>query len=370
MKILVHFGQAKTGTTALQHTLSNHRDQLARRGILYPELQMVQHNHGLLAIGFKEPETLHPNFLRMCDSDPDEMLRVGEQAWESLKRQVDETAPNLLILSAEEYFSQLNPEAAVRFRDRLVDLGAAAENITTCVYLRDPASQFLSLIAQNAVSMMPLSNQLRLHAKGRLAAMQQAFPLGPTVCAYDRGALAGGDIVKDFVTRFVPGIADMPLVSPQRSNVSLSGEGTAIVLWYRDQLLPERSPEAIYQVRRIRKILARIEEEDGVSRKARLRPEIQQAIIRGSDELPWLREAHGVTFPSIDYDQIDGTPPKLPAPTLATIDQFLDLDMRLRDHLLARLVQDMLPSLPKRFGGNPSETGNDDEDDSQDADAA
>jgi len=352
MKLLVHFGQAKTGTTALQHTFSNQRDALARRGILYPKLEMVQHNHGLLAIGFKDPETLHPNFLRMCDGDDTRMQRVGAQAWESLEKQVHEAAPDLLILSAEEYFSQLTEEAAERFRDRLVDLGAAAEDISTCVYLRDPASQFLSLIAQNAVSMMPLSKQLRLHAKGRLAAMQQAFPLGPTVCAYDRRALAGGDIVKDFVTRFVPEAAGTPLVSPERSNVSLSGEGTAIILWYRDQLLPERGPEAIYQVRRIRKILARIEEEDGISRKARLRPEVQQAIIRGSDELPWLQQTYGVTFPSIDYTQIDGTQPKLPAPTPATIDKFLDLDTELRDHLLARLVQDMLPSLPKRLDGN------------------
>ncbi|MSU90416.1 hypothetical protein GE300_12440 [Rhodobacteraceae bacterium 2CG4] len=366
MRILVHFGQAKTGTTALQHTFGKHRRDLAGRGILYPRLPKVPHNHGLLAIGFKAAETLHPNFLRMFGGDAEAMRAGGEQAWDAVRQQVEQERPELLVLSAEEYFSQLNAEAAERLRSRLEGLGAARADIATCVYLRDPASQLLSLIAQNAVSMMPLSNQLRLHAKGRLAALEATFPAAPTVCAYDRARLAGGDIVQDFVTRFLPEIADLTLTAPQRKNVSLSGEGTAIVLWYRDRLLTERRPDTIHQVRRIRQFLARIEVADGISRKARLRPEVHDAIIRGSEELIWLRDTHGLTYTGIDYATIDGKAPKLPAPTPATIDRFLDLDLDLRDHLLARLVQDLLPEMPAA-GIGPRADLDDDSDDAVDA---
>ena len=45
MKALIHIGLPKTGSTALQISLYNSRDNLLNHGVLYPDLGHTQHGY-------------------------------------------------------------------------------------------------------------------------------------------------------------------------------------------------------------------------------------------------------------------------------------------------------------------------------------
>lgn len=95
MKIILHIGQSKTGTSALQSALSRHRSTLAGHGILYPDcflknvpIHMVNHNSFANALN---EFSFYPHL-------------SADQYWEQFMNQYQSGDYNCLLLSGESFY--------------------------------------------------------------------------------------------------------------------------------------------------------------------------------------------------------------------------------------------------------------------------
>lgn len=135
---ILHAGQPKTGSTALQACLSAHRAALLARGLLYPEAgraaglrqnSHLQHGGLFLALAGRRTPGLPPGLPGALDAE----LRATPHA--------------VLLLSAEVLARQLflRPEPAVR-----AFLGERGYRIATVTWLRDQPDFLDAMYAQHA----------------------------------------------------------------------------------------------------------------------------------------------------------------------------------------------------------------------------
>jgi len=344
MKILVHYGKAKTGTTAIQQTFAMSRKELRQHKVVYPKLMVVPRTQQSLAITFKDPDKLHPNFLQYFNGDEAAMRRGGEQAWAIVEDHLQRFPPEVLILSGEEFYAGMTRESQERFRQRLLKY---SDDIQPIVYLREPAAHYLSLVYQNAGNVRSLPRPYASRDRWRVEILEEVFGRKPALCTYDRSVLEGGDVVRDFMTRFLPGVPLEALNSPQYSNASLSAESTSIMLWYIRHHITERTLDSRNEVLRLRKALKEIENTMEDVPKARLKEEVRQAIRRSATDLLWLRQHYDIVFPDVDYDRIDGTPiPQGDEDEEFNLDEVLVVDPEWRERLLAGLMSNALTHMP------------------------
>lgn len=304
-RILVHIGHPKTGSTALQFTLRALPEQLARAGVLYPEIAPVQrHKHAVLLPTLLGKAT--PALRRSSGVDGAELATVSATAWAALGERIAAVAPRTTVLSGESFW---NPRSAEAARSMCARLRTLADRVEVAGYVRSPTTFFLSQVNQN-IKMFGAVKKLRpdfyrsaieAHAAGGFDRL--SFRL------FDRSALIGGDVVEDFRQSYLPEI-DAPLdAGPAvRGNVSLSTEALKLV-----QCLQAKAGHAIHagsgptRTSLIRLVQSADAHVPGRVRPS-LRPEVADAIVARSLDLPWLRDSQGIVFPDIDYARISARP--------------------------------------------------------------
>jgi hypothetical protein len=94
--VLLHIGPYKTGTTAIQRSLHQHRADLAEHGVVYPGQNPRQRRASWAAVG-RSP--------RGADA-------VGIEAWRRMLRQVGDATDQRVVVSSEDFTSA--PPEAVR----------------------------------------------------------------------------------------------------------------------------------------------------------------------------------------------------------------------------------------------------------------
>ena len=126
-QIHLHIGTHKTGTTALQQTLAENREQLVQQGFLYPQAGWHQFAQHFLA--FEKKGQVNTG-----------MSAEVEGVWEALREEIENFAGEAVILSSEE-FSTLPDPSALRAE-------LAAYPITVHIYLRRQDAIFESIYNQ------------------------------------------------------------------------------------------------------------------------------------------------------------------------------------------------------------------------------
>lgn len=123
MKVIVHIGAHKTGTSFIQEYLFRNRNNLLKKGVLYPSSICSGNNHGDFANSFKSKNnTISNDFLKL------------------LKDEVEEYQPSELILSSECFLESKNiPEI---FKD---NFNISFSEISIVAYLRPQFDWFTSL---------------------------------------------------------------------------------------------------------------------------------------------------------------------------------------------------------------------------------
>jgi len=116
MKIVLHIGLHKTGSTAIQYFLTQNFLQLSRSGVRYSRVGIPKEanlgNH-LLPASYEQDHT-------------------NREEWEALRLEVETSAADTLLISSEN-FSLLTADAINDIADRLNALG----DVTVIVYLRN-----------------------------------------------------------------------------------------------------------------------------------------------------------------------------------------------------------------------------------------
>ena len=218
MKLYLHIGMSKTGTSSIQHFLWRNRGIiLGKYGILYPEtgIHLGSGAHHYL----KWCISSNLNFKETIEDVPD-----GEFIYKKLKEEVENKNAKGVIIDSE-YFMSSNPELVRKFLVfittdiniiayfRRQDLWAEqnySQNIKTYTLKQTKLSEFLS-------TLQSLYNYYNF-----LTRWQSAFPEAKIIPRiYDRKLFPEGNVILDFLS--ILGI-DMPEAREQRieANPSLS----------------------------------------------------------------------------------------------------------------------------------------------------
>ncbi len=216
MQILLHIGQGKTGTTAIQSFLTHNRHRLLDEGVLFPVPRIA----GLpVEIGSHNPVA---DALTGVDRYPG---LTDKQYFDQFFQEARKTAAKLMILSAEHFFGGLprlydvdSPEQYTElYTNKITRLKSflAGNEIRILIYLRPQVEYLASTIGQVIKNQLLVRNE-----RARYLDDQQLFeierrglryterldiwkniiePTSFRVVPYVRSKLAGGSSITDFL---------------------------------------------------------------------------------------------------------------------------------------------------------------------------
>ena len=309
MRTTIHIGPPKTGTTALQAALHGAPKKLHDSGVLYPRPVGGLDHHAYIA------EAMRPHMSRWIASrhagDLDDFQRQVEAQAEVIRSQTEMHPPEVLILSAEEFFFDLR---YAKDTSALDWLDAHSDSVTVVAYARRPSERYLSL-AQQVLKASHILPPTAYAMRGPLEGWLARYPETVHVRPYS------SDIVADFLGTYAPAAAER--IRPgRRPNESMSAEAMALLQEYR---LQHHAHEPNHFSAESNDYLARLSAADvatpGLSRP-RLLEEVAHAIDRAAVDTLWLREEFGVELPGVDYDHVHYEPVAAPE----RVDQFCHVD--------------------------------------------
>lgn len=338
MKIICHMGLPKTGTTSLQNAFFSAREKLLEHGVYYPDGGAARENHKLLTALYKPASEVTNGAKYLFDHNVERMQRAAASMWDTIRREVEQKKPKLLVLSSEFFFIFTTQPQFETFHRMMAEL---SDDITPVLYVREAAALYASSCQQhikNGRSLEPFG-LMRLESGMPLA--EAAFGRRIEVCTTDRDKLVDGDVLADFLARFVTPVVGQVPISPVRLNESISAEVLAILDRYRKLQHPQPVHGMMHDHFNLRQILARIEAKGARSPSPKLRPEFAKAVQRVSLDMLWLRDQYGIEFTGVDYGAIDGAQPEID-PTKASVEDLFEVDVERRDRLHAAAMAEAL----------------------------
>ena len=300
MKILLHMGQVKTGTTALQQSLHAAADTLRERGVCYPRF-----GHGAIAHHLLMPLCgAGPKMPRWSLSDlggTEEAVRKAREAWAATCDDIRSNPPDLLILSSELLLGRTDQKEKARLVDILSQLST---DIQPILYVRHPVDLYRSSLQEMLKAETRQKPPVCLHLREMVEGVEATFPQPPVFVAYDKSTLFDGDTVPDFANRFLAPLIGPITLPPQQANRGLSAE--ALVLMVRLRAEWGDTVEAARRVARLKKHLIDFDQTDPPSSPLTLLPEVAEAALRSATCHRWLAETGRLVIPGLDIDRIDG----------------------------------------------------------------
>lgn len=236
-QLLLHVGTGKTGSSSIQVVLR----RADRRGYLeplcYPNFFKKVHHEAITTL--YKPFSLIPRAIRSgFSSDDEKYANYVKSIRSKLKRTLERH--DKLILSSEHLYN-IDETAVHSLADLLQKQGF--ESVKVLLYLREPASFFLSQAQQRvkASTRLPDPNSRRTAYSDYVARWKSAFS-DVEVREFSPDFLVEGDVVSDFmqvVNRFFNVSITLPDKLVKRVNDSLSTEGIALVRAFRAQFYGE-----------------------------------------------------------------------------------------------------------------------------------
>ncbi|MEM8663227.1 MAG: hypothetical protein AAGF49_03775 [Pseudomonadota bacterium] len=138
MRVVLHIGATKTGSSALQATLHDRRDELARHGILYSAIGVAAGAHHLLAAA------IHPGAWRMHQHElPEDRAAYFEDGAASIRGEAMTACAETIILSSEYFWGAFPPDFY-----RKVKAAFPEASFELVAFVRQPDDWVISSYAQ------------------------------------------------------------------------------------------------------------------------------------------------------------------------------------------------------------------------------
>ena len=231
MKIVLHAGFPKTGTSSLQNYLARHRLELDQNGIIYPQFDQ-RDSHWLLTAAFHDsPESYHHVQRRIAAGDVSSQLNAAKRKLLSLLATVKDD--KVILLSHEGIGGNLRGVRGVsELRDTLLDF---TDHLQIVAYARSPVELYPSYIQQRLKGLekrvTPPDDWVSDHA-ARAEHLRGIF--GEERCEihiYSPSTLLNGDIIDDFALYLFRTTGKQLPLSPsrERRNTSICAPACAIL---------------------------------------------------------------------------------------------------------------------------------------------
>jgi len=231
VKIVLHAGFPKTGSSTLQHYLASHRSALRENGILYPKFDGYD-SHWVLTAAFHDfPGNYHHVRRRMAKQDVSRRLNAAKGELHALL--AGTTGDEVVLLSHEGFGGDLQAtQGIVALRDMLLDF---SDHVQILAYARNPVELYPSSLQQRLKNMekrvLPPGDWISDHP-ARADYLRRVF--GEERCnirVYSSSTLLNGDVIDDFARYLFRTTGKrLPLsLHRERRNSSLSAQACAIL---------------------------------------------------------------------------------------------------------------------------------------------
>ncbi|MBV7397400.1 hypothetical protein [Mameliella sediminis] len=294
-RLILHLGHGKTGSTSIQRCLRSSAPQLMAAGVLFPDPGRHD-NHQLL----------FPHLHGDLPDDPVQMASLADtvqearanasRLWEDLLTQIAREKPRTIVLSCENQFRPLPTEALARLTENCARI---AKRTDVVAYLRSPAPFFLSNVQQD-IKKRP---EFRPISPSRIRDTLEPFVdhgPGPVHARrFARDHLLGGDVVVDFVSRFLPELDPDALArGSEEDNTSVSAEAMTLLqqVFRGTRELPRRYAE---DKKALRKIIVAMDAEVPGAKRPGLFPQVRAICEARVTDLEWTQHALDVSFPDM-----------------------------------------------------------------------
>ncbi|MCA0922807.1 hypothetical protein [Pseudooceanicola nanhaiensis] len=294
MKVILHIGPPKTGSTAIQSALFPARERLAEQGI-YTFLGSKNVARSLSTYYDRPDRPLIPG-MRMHFTSPQQAKEWSQKNWETFEAHVAKEKPEVTLLSSEHFAGLHNLKGFIgRLRRTFDSIGAI-------YYLREPASLYCSVVDQairGGRRLSDLPDPWSYTYPGPEQIQRYLDALGPenvVVRSFQRAHLHEGDIRSDYfhVLRSRFGLDFEVDIGAQPLNESLSGAATAWMLTLNESFvrMPATSDRGLLELRR--DLIRRLRGAEGLAGlpKLSLAEHPFRDVVRGNarDTLKWYNE--------------------------------------------------------------------------------
>ncbi len=301
LRILLHIGTPKAGSTAIQHACRAFESQLLEAGILYPKVNSSAVSHKFLAFALCTDEELPGHFRNLHKGKVEKKNRLFREEWDHICQQVNKYKPHTLLLSTEHLFDGFTNGRGEKLKEVLTEL---SDDVEVICYVRRPSAYYLSLTQQILKSSAAMPAPKPVSYRGQLEQCISLFKRIHVV-PFEREQLKGGDVVHDFFERFLPHELLSVLEGWKGArNETLTAESMAILQDYRLLHHGNKNREKVIDSKRLLVCVRISEALSAWNERPKLKPEVSDFIDHSSTDLIWLRDRYGILFAGVDYSKV------------------------------------------------------------------
>jgi len=205
MRVYLHIGLEKTGTSSIQQFLRINRDALKAARLLFPHAPGAENHMALSAAAQNEQKRDDLRMIYGLDS-PAKIREFRKTLVEKLVAEAEEAGCHTVVLSGEHCSSRLTTPAEVELLWRM--LQSLTKDIRVIVYLRRQDEFLCSTYSTDVKS--GFTGSMKLPSAELREQRYNYYPLlerwdsvvgrANLICRiYDRAALKDGDVVADFL---------------------------------------------------------------------------------------------------------------------------------------------------------------------------
>ena len=286
MKIIIHAGMNKTGSTSIQRTFAALAEKQER--YTYAPADDFHHNY-LFNLGFCDLEAAlrQQPYFRVRGMSKAAMQAQGERERQRLADALGASARPLFLFSAESLRGQFLG-AVPRFADFCRRFTG---DIQVIAYVRRPVSYMQSAFEQRLRGVLECARFPLLfwpEYRLRFEALCEAFGAGRVKFKlYDRARLKGGDVALDFAEEIGVPLSPADVIA---ANEAIGLEATACVFAFKSLLPPRRpAPWRWRQQERFAEALRPLSK----TRLAFTAEVLAPMLAQKQDDLRWMEERLG-----------------------------------------------------------------------------
>ncbi|NNJ74803.1 MAG: hypothetical protein HKP56_06565 [Anderseniella sp.] len=299
MRLKLHIGSGKTGTTSIQKTLHYNREFLAQHGVLYLSLGN-QENHNLLAVGFRGENQPQRRMLKRYGTNRN-VMSAFRDAWLDVKNQAEQKDFHTVLLSGEDFFV---PSANRMDSEHIHNIFPKVTNVDVVAYLRRPSAHYTSRIQQHLKAAHTIPAPVRTDYAAHLDGWQNVGDLH--LYEFNKALLYKEDVVHDFWHRVLCNVPLPEMAVSIRENESLSAEGLYVMQYFRRHRYPDRDNHIFRDSDKLVRLIRLIESSNDrnvLFTRLKLQEHISNHIDFSTEDNSVLKEKFGFQYEFLKHEQ-------------------------------------------------------------------